>query len=423
MNRLWKQLALVGGLLLLLAGLPLLPGCCLITAVGTAADARAFGLVWLAVAAVTWGGGLLLVYHASHSLQKCPSASLRLPPLWALGWGLLLVLVAGEVLRRVSLGVVFFPPLFLLAATLPPLAAVTWVVNGQPEGLTWRQFTVAFLCGATVSVGLALLLEIVLPALVLTLVAGLFELVRDAWEALVNALAGGEVARALSSRGFLFAMIELAVVAPLAEEFAKPLIVLPLIRQARHPRQAFLIGAVAGAGFAALENLLYTGFGVNVWGGVLAVRALGAAVHPLGAGLVALGWYSVLRPDAGRIANPPHWLSRFGLAVGVHALWNGGIVLLVALVGANFCGPSPPEVDVLGVTLAGVLLALLAAVGAAAWVGMRAVTRVLGETPVEHVPATGPLAMDRAIAVWAVVCLIAALSIGLAVLRVFGGGG
>jgi len=445
MNRAWKQAALAGGALLALVGLLLLPAglCWLSLMLDHYADGRDYGMVWLPAVAITFGGGVLLYRHANRSLQGKPSRALRLPPLWALGWGLLLALVIGETLRRTFWGALFFPPVYLLAAALPPVAAVAWGSRHAPEGLTWRQFTVAFFVGATVSVALAILLEIILPTLVLALVGGMFEWAREAWGALLEALAGREVARELGSYGFLLALIQLAVVAPLAEEFAKPLMVLPMIKQAKHPRQAFLIGAAAGAGFAALENLLYTGFGVRAWGGVVAVRALGAAVHPLGAGLVALVWYSLFHPNVGRISNSYH-VERIsnslyvGLAVGVHALWNGGIVLLLALVSADFFGPAPPEVEVIGVTLAGVLLALLAAVGAAAWIGVRVILRSLrtvGATEgvglrmlEQDKPLTASfgrpyMATDRAIAVWAVLCLVVALPLGLAALRALGGGG
>jgi hypothetical protein len=225
------------------------------------------------------------------------------------------------------------------------------------------------------------------------------------------------VAKVLTTPGFLVALVELTVVAPLVEETVKPLVTLPLVRHLERPRDALLLGAAAGAGFAALENVLYATAGLPIWMGILAVRALGAAVHPLGTGLVTLGWHGLLRrqPDAGR-----RWLGGYGLAIGMHALWNGGTALLLALLGAQFFGEAPPELDVLGVTVAGSLLALLALEGVAVFVGARALARRLAipEGPeVEEVPVPGGLSPDQVMVVWALICLLVLLPLGLAVLQ------
>jgi RsiW-degrading membrane proteinase PrsW (M82 family) len=348
------------------------------------------------------------------------------------------VLVLGETLRRTAVASLFFPPVFLIAGALPPLAVLAWTIHEANSELTWRRFSVAFIVGATISVGLAIALEILLSAAFLVLVEGLFEIVRGTWQELVEALAGGETARALSSYGYIFAMLELALIAPLAEEFAKPLITIPLLNNTSSPRGAFWIGAAAGAGFAALENLLYTGFGVQLWGGVFVLRAVGAAIHPLCSGLVALGWYLSLKGSGDHVSGNQgtgrgsvgvegwtyRWIGLFGAAVGIHALWNGGSVTLATLVGAQFFGENPPEVEVLGLTIVGVLLALLVALGTAAWVGMRAFAQNLPEKGMAEPEGTTPshplspifLASDRAIAIWAAICLIVALPLGLAAL-------
>ena len=155
-----------------------------------------------------------------------------------------------------------------------------------------------------------------------------------------------------------------------------------------------------------------------------AVR-VGAAVHPLGSGLVTLGWHGLLRRQPN--ACPEHsrrggrrWLGGYGLAIGIHALWNGGITLFLALAGAQFFGEMPPEVDVLGATVAGSLLALLAVEGVAVFVGARALARRLAipaEATVEEAPVLSDLPLDQAMAVWALVCLLALLPVGLAVLE------
>ncbi len=286
----------------------------------------------------------------------------------------------------------FFTPLFVILAALPPLWAVAWFVpranldsklsrvsnetlqNQAPSGddktlesnsLTWRRGLMAFIGGGTIGVAVALILEILLPVIVIALVLGLSATVMDSLGALLSALSDAQVARALTNPGFIYLFLELAVIAPLAEEIAKPLVVLPLIK-GLDEKQTFWLGALAGAGFAALENIIYASAGYPIWAGVLLVRALGGALHPLGAGLVALGWRDVLRgaPNAGR-----KWLLRFGIAFLIHAAWNGGSLLVITLGGARFFGELPPEIDLLGLSAAGSTLAFLFLLGISVPVG------------------------------------------------------
>ena len=414
-NRL-KWLVALSGLLLALPGLPSLLGVCgvAIMVLDNDPGLLGFSLGWFVSMALTLGCGGVAFFHGVRSLSRRPSRPLRLPPTWALGGGFFLALIVGLGLWSAEFcAPLGFPPLFLAAVLLPPVAAVAWMVERRSGELTWRRAAVAFAAGATASVGLAIVLEVLLPGVVLALVWGLADLVLPALERLIDALAGGDVATALTSPGFLFALVHLAVIAPLVEEFVKPLVTLPLLKQLKRPRDALLLGAMAGAGFAALEDAIYAGFGLRIWAGILLVRALGAAIHPLGAGLTALGWHGLLhrRPGAGHI-----WLRRYGLAVGIHALWNGGSLLVLTLIGANFFGTSRPEVDVLGVTAGGILLALLAVEGVAVWVGARAVARRL--LPVDKaLPKREGVPIERAIAVWAVMCLLVLVPVGLAALR------
>jgi RsiW-degrading membrane proteinase PrsW (M82 family) len=411
-----KWLVILYGLVLALFGMASLLGVCVVTVmmIDGVPDALSVGLVWFIVLALALGGGGATFIHGLHSLGGRASRPLGLPPTWALGGGFFLALAVGLGLRSLEFcAPLGFPVIFLAAVALPPVAAVAWMMDRRPGALTWRQAFVAFVAGATVSVGLAIVLETLLPGLVLVLVWGLADLAMPALEGLVDALAGGDVAVALTSPGFLFAMVQLAVIAPLVEEFVKPLVTLPLMRLLKEPRDALLIGAVAGAGFAALEDAIYAGFGLRIWAGVLLVRAVGAAIHPLGAGLTTWGWYELLHRRPGALRR---WLERYGLAVGIHALWNGGSLLVLTLVGANFFGTPAPEVDVLGVTAGGILLALLAVEGVAVWVGARAVARRF--LPADKVlPQREGVAAERAVAVWAVVCLLVLVPVGLAALR------
>lgn len=415
-----KVLVILWGTLLFLPEVPLFLGfCCLVSSAMGYDDpgTRASGLATAALMAVGLVCGGTMLFQSERALAGKPSGRLRLPPLWGMIGGFVLALATGFGLWQIKGVAPLLAPWFIVAAAaLPPLAAVVWAVEDRPGWLTWRRMGVAFSAGATVSVLLAILLEILAPFTIVWLLLDLGEPVLDAFEQLFELLAGGEVARALTSPGFLLTLLELALVAPLVEEFVKPLVVLPLLRGLESRREAFLLGAAAGAGFAALENVLYALFGGEYWGGILTVRALGAAVHPLGAGLTALAWHAVLnrKPGAGR-----GWIGGFGLAVGQHALWNGGLMFWMALSGAAFFGPESWEADVMGISIAVGMLALVALEGAALWVGMRVLSRRL--VP-EHDGATElavgeRLSTERAIALWAIVCLLVLLPVGLAALQ------
>jgi hypothetical protein len=151
-------------------------------------------------------------------------------------------------------------------------------------------------------------------------------------------------AGAVTSPGFIYVFIQVAIIAPVAEELAKPLATLAVIDRLSQ-RDAFLVGAMAGSDFAAVENVLYTGFGFHFWAGILVVWTLGGAIHPLSSGLSRLGWRDFLR---GKPKVWRNWLARFGVATGMHAFWNGGSLLVITLAGAQFFGELPPEIDVLG---------------------------------------------------------------------------
>jgi RsiW-degrading membrane proteinase PrsW (M82 family) len=326
-------------------------------------------------------------------------------------------LVVGIVSRtNDTLAAFVFPPMLLITAALPPLFAVAWFAQPRADGLTFRRALVAFAGGATISVLIALVLEIVLPLVILSLVFNLSNLAIKSVQNLLTDLAGQQIARAITNPGFVFAFIELAIIAPIAEEIAKPLVTLPLIGRLTR-RDAFLVAAMAGAGFAALENVIYTSFGAYLWSGILVLRALGGAIHPLGAGLVGLSWRDILNGERNAWRDG---LARFGIAVGMHALWNGGTLFVIVLAGAQFDGGKlSPSINILGLSAAGTTLALLIVLGLAAlWIGRTIVRRTQLPFEVETESSEAQFILsDRAIAVWALACLVAIVPIGVTALR------
>ncbi len=417
-TRLKKVIAVAGLLWAALFGLPSALGywCLVMGALSESVpEAVGTGLIGLMAVLLTAGVGVVFGWHALDSLHGKPSRPLRLPAAWLWAGMLALCIVAASAVLATGISFaagLFFPPLLLAAAAMPPLLALAWFTEGESEGLTWRRGLTALAAGATLGVLIAVVLEILLPVIVLALVAGLADVALPRTQALLDALAGKDVASAVANPSFVFMAVELALIAPLAEEFAKPLVVLPLLGRLTR-RDAFLVAAMAGAGFAALENVVYAAAGLPLWAGILVVRATGGAIHPLGAGLVGLGWRDALRgePQAGL-----RWAARYGVAVALHALWNGGTLLVITLAGAHFFGEMPPEIGILGLSAAGTTLAFVIVLGLfALWLG-RTVARQ-GAAPEQL--ASGPqfVLADRSVAIWALACLAAIVPAGITGLR------
>jgi RsiW-degrading membrane proteinase PrsW (M82 family) len=384
-------------------------------------DLLIFSVISLTFALLTVGAGGAAFLHADRSLQNKPSKPLRLPQATLLVGIFIPLLLVGIIFQLAeAVTAILFPFVLVTCAILPPLWAVAWMIpraSAAEPALTWRRGLLSFAGGATISVLIAIGLEILLPVIAMSLVNDLEDAVQKGLQGIFRALSNADVAAALTDPDFIYIFVQLAVIAPLAEELAKPLVTLPLLRRLGK-KEAFWIGALAGAGFAALENVIYATAGLSIWAGILLVRALGGALHPLGSGLVAQGWHAVLHgeKEAGR-----SWWKRFGIAVAVHAAWNGGSLLVITLGGARFFGKLPPEIDLLGLSAAGITLAFLIVLGIAAlWIGRlygyeRSVLTVDEQTS----PETGHIPSDQALAVWALVCLLAIVPAGIAGLKLW----
>jgi RsiW-degrading membrane proteinase PrsW (M82 family) len=437
---LWfRRATLTAGILALIIGVPVSINLfCIVPLVlfnGRGSETNIYGVASLTIGLLTLGAGGAAFFHGNRSLQNKPSKPLRfLWHPWLLVGVFLFLLELGIIIDKLGNGVgIFFPPVLVACAILPPLWAVTWMIprtrvskeeeqekvldNENQPSLSWRRGLLSFAGGATVSVFIALVLEILLPVIVLSLVFNLADTLSNQVSDLFRALSNEKIAEALTNPSFIYIFIQIALIAPLAEELSKPLITLPLL-QNTNKQEAFWIGALAGAGFAALENIIYATSGFAIWSGILLVRALGGALHPLGSGLVAQGWRDVLRGEKDAGTN---WWKRYGIAVAIHAAWNGGSLLVITLGGARFFGELPPEIDLLGLSAAGTTLAFLLILGITTlWIGRayghnKPVLTMQGEvTPEsEFVPS------DRAVALWAVVCLIALVPAGIAGLKIW----
>lgn len=370
------------------------------------------------LAILTLGVGITIFWQAQQSLKGSPSGALRLSSVGMM-WIFVALLLAGFLFSRSGHAAgLFFPPILLLLAALPPLWAVSWFTprdKASAGRLTWRRGLVAFCGGATLSVLLALVLEILIPIVILLLTYNVTHSVLDHLGDLFND--GSSIGRVLSDPAFVYLFIQLAVIAPVVEELVKPLVTLPLLRNLNR-QETFWVGALAGAGFAAVENVIYAGSGLSIWAGILVVRALGAALHPLGSGWVALGWRDVLRGEPNALEK---WFKHYGLAVLTHAIWNGGSLLIITLGGAQIFGVLPPQIGILGLSMSGVMLAFLLLMGIAAL----GVGRAFGQDrPLLAAPETDGAARaaapsERVMALWALACLLAIVPMGIMGLRLW----
>ena len=102
----------------------------------------------------------------------------------------------------------------------------------------------------------------------------------------------------------------------------------------------------------------------------------------------------------------------------MHALWNGGTMIVIALAGAQFFGKTPSNISILGLSAAGTTLAVLIALGIAAlWLGRNVARNARLPFEADGETETQFVLSDRAIAIWAFACLVAIVPVGVAALR------
>jgi len=359
------------------------------------------------------GGGILAIYHGAGILLNKPSGSMKLPPYYLLWISFALVLAIGNALMVIEVAQTYiFPFLFLLGAALPTVAVVSWTGRRLSWPTSWRQTSLTFVFGATLSVLLVFMLAGIFALAIYTL----YPLEDMLYYMGLEAAAGttGLFERVMLSPAILVFMLVIAFQAPIPEELTKGLAV-PFYGRShiQNERQAFLMGLAAGAGFAILENMLYQGIYAQwsgwTWGGITLLRGFGSVLHPLCTGIVALGWY---RSGNGR------WMPLFkayAVAVILHTLWNGGFNPLVYLTGLDQVAYSVGEtgVSLYGMSVQIGLILYLVMLTVGLWWLLRRITLQLAE---EEAPKLMPVRVStRAVAVWAFVCALFIVPIGAAI--------
>jgi len=351
-------------------------------------------LVCLPLGLLVWGQGR----------TGRPSRPMRLPGPLPIAAAAAAAIVLGQIalLGRMS---ALMLVTFVLAAGLPPLVPLALASRRLAGATTWRRALFGLCVGGLLSTTLTLLLGGVVGLAAYALILPLRQVVSQV-------VASPDLERLFFSRALVVAMVGTAVVAPIVEELTKPLGALLLGRRLRSPSEAFLVGMAGGVGFAVVENMLYELTGSRLWAAVSTLRGVGGVLHPLNAGLVALGLYGVMNGS-----GPGRWgrlLALYGLAVGIHALWNGGLTILLSAAGAYFFATDSWRIDVYGLGQPGIVLVFMVLESIALWRLLVLMTDRLADGAEATVDAGLRLRLERPgrLAVWALGLLAIVVPIG-----------
>lgn len=407
-SKFWAYAAVIIGILLMLLGLAALVGYFGLPVFMPVGDLLSYNLGQIAAVFLGLFCGPLAVYHGMSSIGNRKSSTLKLPPFYIFWIILGLVLGLGTLIINTDIASEFlFPPLFVFGAALSTFAVLAWAYRKMGFPITWRQASLAFVCGSTLAILIAIILETTLPYIAYLLI--------EPFQSLANGFTDfgwgtpGLIERLFASPAILVFLAITAIEAPIPEEFAKALSI-PMFGRGRiqNERQAFAIGLASGAGFAILENMLYEGLYAAHngwgWGGITLLRSIGSVMHPLGTGIIALGWFRMREQGPGKL------FKAYLLSVGIHTLWNGGFEPLVYLTGLDYFAGAGTSLSFYGETLNILLVGYLILLSLGLWWLMRRITNEISEriTP-DLTPAT---VSSRLIALWAVACTAVIIPIG-----------
>ncbi|MFN8498683.1 MAG: PrsW family glutamic-type intramembrane protease [Anaerolineae bacterium] len=301
----------------------------------------------------------ILATSGEHSRRRV----FRLPSWVWFAVGAPIAIVAGQSLLLSRNGWFFWLP-GILAAGFAPLAAVALADQRLNYPTTWRRALIGIVSGSILAPMLTLLVSGIVTALAFALILPLREMA-------AQILAAPSLEKMFYSPALILVLVEAAVVAPLVEELFKPMAAAIMAKRLSGPAEAFLVGMAGGLGFAILENMLYESAGPRLWGGIAVLRSIGGVLHPLTAGLVAVGWYSFRtgQPHGKRLL-----LTLYALAVTIHGLWNGGLTILVSDIGTYFFGTRSWRFDIYGIGEAGIVIVFMLMEAIALWWLLVAVT-------------------------------------------------
>lgn len=222
--------------------------------------------------------------------------------------------------------------ILILVAFIPTIAFMAWFRStGKRKREPWSMVLLSYLFGAIGAIAIAIVLEI----LAMALLSSPFIREYDIF--------------ALDPTALTF--LTIIVVAPIVEEAAKALgVSKSMTRTLGTPRSGLVLGAAAGLGFAATENLLYEG-GALIEGGVSAfisiaiLRTFSSAL--MHASATSVSGYGIAKSSLGRGS----WLPYYLVAVLMHASFN-----LFASFGELFKDPLGEAAALIGLVFAFVLV-------------------------------------------------------------------
>lgn len=299
--------------------------------------------------------------------------------------------------------------LVFIAAGAPLTVMLLVRASADPDRVGRRPWLSLFL-GATVVPIAVLALNGAFLAVGYTLVAPFVEPVREMWEQLRG---DPDLSRMLTSGWAVVLIVQLAVVAPLAEESTKPLAA--LVRRPRTAQDAFVFGAAAGTGFAIIENIMYVGGlwgSLDHWLAVAVIRMLGAGIHAFGAAFVAWGVFQLRNREPGRWRRL--WMV-YLVALTGHGLWNGSIAIAVTVFRERSLGGVRTSGDAYawGVVLTVFLAMIGVVITGALLMAARRVGR--GESPLQILPIEDA-GTPEGIAAWTLVSSTVLIPIAIVVL-------
>jgi len=188
--------------------------------------------------------------------------------------------------------------ILLIASFVPPLIYMVWIRNTERcQRQSWGSVLLCFLWGASIAVIAALILEILLK---ISFSASITDISTVSFYTVV-------------------------VIAPIAEEFTKPLALRlkPVKRHITELEDGLIYGAVAGLGFSATENLFYgyeffqVGFLYFLF--LIILRSIGACLlHASATALTGYGYGKSLLKHTSLLRVFPY----FVLAMIVHGAYN-----------------------------------------------------------------------------------------------------
>jgi len=410
-SKFWAYIALIAGILLLLGGLAAAIAYFNLPFYLPVENALAYEIGSIAAIYLGLFVGGLAILHGFGSIANYRSSKFKLPTFYIFWITLGLVLGIGVLVLENNISTNFlFPPLFILGAALSVLVVLAWAYGRMGFPITWRQASLAFVSGSTLSIIVTLILGSILTYVIYMLVSPFWYLAEEI--AYLGWGAPGFIERIFASPFIIVFLVVTALEAPIPEEFAKALGI-PMFGRGRiqNERQAFAIGLASGAGFAILENMLYEGMYAQFygwgWAGITLLRSIGTVLHPLGTGIIALGWFRMKEGGgAGKL------FKAYLLSVGLHTLWNGGFEPLLYLTGLEYFAGEGASLSLYGETLSVLLVGYLTLLSLGLWWLLR---KIVNEISERVTPDIEPVSVSRrAIAAWAVACALVIIPIGAA---------